>query len=84
MGGKIKFKYLFLSIILSFHGCGHKSKVDYWLNQYCKCVNMPTFETQVGCSDTWRAEMKKDLNATEQKECWSELDKIKNGDCSTR
>ena len=86
MRRKIKHYSILIILILSFSSCGNKnkSKVDYWLDQYCKCVNMPSREAQIGCSDTWRAEMKKDLNAAEQKECWSKLDKIENGDCSTR
>jgi len=37
---------------------------------------MPTREAQIGCTDTWRVEMKKELTSDEQRECWKLLDKI--------
>jgi hypothetical protein len=70
----------FLISIFIFFGssCNDErvDKVEAWQKRFCKCVNMPTRDSQIGCTDTWRAEMKKELNADEQKRCWELVDKV--------
>ena len=82
-----KVTYLILSGLFFFiSSCTSekKDKVEYWVNSFCDCANMPNIETQIGCNDTWRSEMKKDLNESEQKRCWDAISKINNGDCSKK
>lgn len=69
---------LILIAFLFCFGCRDEKvdKVKAWQKRFCKCVNMPTREAQIGCTDTWRNEMKKELNADEQKKCWGLLDKM--------
>lgn len=78
MRRKIKNYSILIILIFSFSSCVNESenKIDYWADQFCKCVNMPSREAQIGCTDTWRVEMKKELNDEEQRKCWEVLDKL--------
>lgn len=72
---KNKSHILLALIICSSRNDTKVDKFQIWGKRFCKCVNMPTQESQTGCSDTWRTEMKKELNADEQSKCWALIEK---------
>jgi hypothetical protein len=81
--GQIIFKLLLSVFFFTSCETSEKSKIDKWTAKFCNCVNMPTVQAQTGCLDTWRVEMKKELNSEDEKKCWIEIEKLKNGDCSS-